>query len=236
MVPSQCKIFHGFAQKTDARQHPHQEAPSLLRLSELEQNPSKVFCEPELLQGEFRAAASEIPSIMAHANASWTQQPLSRNAAINHWSLCMGCSPPSQWAPQPIFLNQGQMQGAEHCVPQTQEPNGPISQGSRDLDRHLQGKKTNQNRVPAPNLSLLKVRSPWAFLLHLPFSPVNFLPSEGMGQALPYVSGKRISVTIDIQPWDKLNILTDHLESHITLSCKPHPWVSEALREAGSLE
>lgn len=49
--------------------HPHQEAPSLRRLSELEQNLSKVSCEPELLQGEFRAAASEILSIMASANA-----------------------------------------------------------------------------------------------------------------------------------------------------------------------
>lgn len=70
VVPSQCKNFHDFAQKADAHQHPHQEAPSLRRLSGLEQNPSKVSCEPELLQGEFRAAASEILSIMASANAA----------------------------------------------------------------------------------------------------------------------------------------------------------------------
>lgn len=70
MVPSQCKNFHDFAQKTDSHQHPHQGAPSLQRLSELEQNLFKVSCEPELLQGEFRAAASEILSIVASANAA----------------------------------------------------------------------------------------------------------------------------------------------------------------------
>lgn len=59
-----------FAQKTDARQHSHREAPSLLRRSGLEQNASKVSWEPGLLQGGLQAAASESLLIMTYANAS----------------------------------------------------------------------------------------------------------------------------------------------------------------------
>lgn len=85
----------------------------------------------------------------------WTKQPLSRNVGTKGFPLCTRMLPAhhsgllskSPWT-------RGQMQGNEHCVLQTQEPNGPISQGGRVPDGHLQGKKTNQNWVSGLQLRL----------------------------------------------------------------------------------
>ena len=62
----------------------------------------RVSCEPELLQGGLKAAASESLLIMAYANASWTEHPFARKegTACLHWDAPR----PPEWTPRQVSL------------------------------------------------------------------------------------------------------------------------------------
>lgn len=84
MAPVQCKIFHDYAKETETHQYPRQVALSLLWLSELEQNASKVASNPGLLEGVFKVAASKTVVIVACANIQWTKHSFSLKVSANH--------------------------------------------------------------------------------------------------------------------------------------------------------